>query len=641
MLRLRDGTLLIATGAGLASWGGRQLVRLQGTGLDGIRCNSLAQDSRGDIWVGTRQGVWVGRGGRFEARPVPGKTPGNVYQVLVHGEQVLAAGANGLWSFPVVGPPLPVSGPPGVGDPLRCAAFLPGELYLGTATQGLFVRRGEKWQSLTDQVQGRFIYRLTVAPSGILYVATNDAGLYVRKPGQRTFQHWDTSTGLPSEVVNLAFEDREGGLWVGTDIGGLAHLGGTQVSNYSDKQGLPNSCVFGISPGPTSDSLWVGTLQGLALLEVRPKPQVLEILDQQDGLENGLVWESATTRDGTLWIRTDTGVQYRPKGQKRVLSLKGAPFDSADVFAVRIDEQDRVWVTSSSRRCPVAMLDGSGPWRVWTQTESGVPIPSCRELAGRRAGGVFASAGLTILACDGNTVVEVGTTPGLDPGTGINTLLEDSRGQLWAGGVSGLTVRRTDGKWRTVTEEEGLTSRHIYSAAEDGKGVIWLGTTHGAFRLHPNGRIESVTPDDGLASWEMNEGAIWRDPAGDIWMGTINGLSHCRDVAQAPNQIPARMVVEAAALSGRTVDFPTGLNLDWKSRTVTFRVAVLSFRNRNRVGYRARLEGLESEWLPISRLPELRYTNLPPGSLRLLLQSTNDSGLWSDITALPIRVAPP
>jgi diguanylate cyclase (GGDEF)-like protein len=83
------------------------------------------------------------------------------------------------------------------------------------------------------------------------------------------------------------------------------------------------------------------------------------------------------------------------------------------------------------------------------------------------------------------------------------------------------------------------------------------------------------------------------------------------------------------------------LDLAWKERTLIFNIAVLSFRNRNRTAYRARLDGMEGEWLPLRRFGELRYTNLPAGNLKLLLQPVNESGVWGETVALPIHIRPP
>ena len=119
------------------------------------------------------------------------------------------------------------------------------------------------------------------------------------------------------------------------------------------------------------------------------------------------------------------------------------------------------------------------------------------------------------------------------------------------------------------------------------------------------------------------------------------GLTRFDPAGRHENAVPPRLVVESAGLPTRSIAYPAALDLGWRERTIDFRVAVLAFRNHARAAFRARLDGLENAWLPLRRPGELRYTNLSPGSYRLLLQAANESGVWAEEVALPIRVHPP
>ena len=134
-------------------------------------------------------------------------------------------------------------------------------------------------------------------------------------------EHWGIENGLPSNVISAVLEDRENNVWIGTDIGGLARLSGMAVINHTEKQGLPSACVFGISPGDTPDSLWLGTLRGAVHYQVRPQPRVLEIVRAGDGLGNDWVWKVLRTADGTLWFMTDTALRFRLPGEKTIRPL--------------------------------------------------------------------------------------------------------------------------------------------------------------------------------------------------------------------------------------------------------------------------------------------------------------------------------
>ena len=153
--------------------------------------------------------------------------------------------------------------------------------------------------------------------------------------------------------------------------------------------------------------------------------------------------------------------------------------------------------------------------------------------------------------------------------------------------------------------------------------------------------MEAFTPDDGLAGWETNANGFYCDARGQVWIGTVDGMSQYDPSGRSLNAAPPSLVVESVRLPGRTIDRPRALDLGWRERSPVFSVAVLSFHNRGRAAYRARLEGLEKDWLPVQSPGELRYTNLPPGRLSLVLQPVNDSGVWGETIVLPLRVRPP
>jgi len=139
----------------------------------------------------------------------------------------------------------------------------------------------------------------------------------------------------------------------------------------------------------------------------------------------------------------------------------------------------------------------------------------------------------------------------------------------------------------------------------------------------------------------MNQYGFYCDPRNEVWLGTVSGLSQYAPQSGSESVVPPLLAVEAVDLPGRTVPFPEALDLGWRERTLNFHVAILSFRNKARTVYRARMEKLEDDWTSPRRLSELRYTNMPPGSFTLLVQAANESGAWSEPLRLPIRVRPP
>ena len=650
MLAARDGSLWISTGSGVSRWDRHRLETIDDPAVRRLRCRALAEDIDGRVWIGTDNGLAVWSRERF-AQYHPGGVAGPlVFDILADREGILAAADNGLWRFSGEAEPARVAGPAGI-DPVdyRALAATAEGLWLGTYNEGVWLRNEAGWSKLGGVgAAPRSIYRLTVEPSGALYIATIDNGLFFKRPGQAGLEHWGMENGLPSLVVNTVLEDREKNLWIGTDIGGLARLSSRAVINHTEKQGLPSSCVFGIAPGDTPDSLWLGTLHGAAHYRVRPQPRIIETVGLGDGLDNDWVWRVLRTSDGTLWILTDTALLFRRKGETAVRPLPSDfAFRRAVPYEIALDTEGNLWACGEGKGGGLARRDSSGAWRLWDKDAAGKPLTAVHRLARRKLGGMWlvvkSESGFRIDACDGEKLLSEGSAGPFRADVRISSIMEDSRGRLWVGCDDGLAVREPGGGWRRFgrNEHPGLANRHVYAIGEDWKGTVWVNTARGAYRFLDGGIIEPFTPDDGLADWETNANGFFSDSRGDIWIGTISGLSQFNPTGRAANTEPPRLSVESVRLPGRFLEFPERLDLAWNERTLVFNVAVLAYRNPNRSSYRARMDGMESDWLPLQSPGELRYTNLPAGDLKLLLQPVNESGVWGEAVSLPVRVRPP
>lgn len=634
----REGTLWIGTAAGVARWRNHRLEPFVAAGS--ARCRAIAEDAEGRIWLGTEEGVLRCAGEACAPIPAGASGPMIVYDVLAAPSEVYAATNRGLFRIDGSGGRREEC-PPGLCEGARALAETPEGLWVGTATRGVWLRTGSRWSPVPLLPRGgRAIYRLFNGPSGTLYVATTDSGLFLRRPGSVTFERWSSENGLPSSVVNFAFEDREENVWAGTDIGGLARFRGHLVRNLGRREGLPSQCVFSMSETGGEGDLWIGTLRGAARLGRTPEPHVLEVVGEAEGLANELVFRAESGPDGYLWIWSEGGLQRRRPGATRVEPAdEFASAFSTDVWGFAFDEDGRLWVASRRPEGGLAVRLPDASWRVFDRLPDGTRITLAHAIARRRAGGVWAAFGSRIAACDGETIVPIPDPPIAMSNPYVNKLFEDGKGRLWAASGSGVARLEADGRWTLLTDK--LASPFVYFLGEDRGGTVWVGTTRGVYRLGAGDAVEPFTPDDGLAGWETNINAFLSDRDGVVWIGTVEGLSRYDPAAHRPNAHPPRVVVESAELPGRTVAFPSSLELSWSERSLAFRMAVLSFRSRGRTAYRARLEGLEKDWLPLRRGSELRYTNLPPGQLHLLVQGINESGLWGEVASIPIRVRPP
>ncbi|MBN1197342.1 MAG: diguanylate cyclase [Candidatus Aminicenantes bacterium] len=648
LLTASDNTLWIATVGGVSRWRGHRLEKPDYKGISSVGCRALAEDAQQRIWIGTDKGVVIWSQDVFSRLDIPESETGTVYDILADREGILVAAENGLWRHGHDGKVKSLKLPETVAaDGLRALAVTAEGLWLGTYRNGLWLYDDNGWHQVTGKVSPRSVYRLAVEPSGTLYIATVDNGLFLKRPGKVNLEHWGEENGLPSNLVSVVLEDREDNLWIGTDIGGLARLSGTAVTNHNQNQGLPSACVFGITAGDSPNSLWLGTMRGAVHYQVRPDPRVIEVIDSDSGLDNNWVWKVLQTRDGITWFLTDTALHFRRRGENTARPLPAdVPFPRTNPYDIVLDNQGNLWGCGEWSGGGLARRDAKGVWHVWKQTAEGKPLTKIHRLARSRRGGVFAISRSSFYYCDGKEVVplHMPSPCPLETSVNITAIMEDSSGRLWAGNDAGLAVMEANGDWRLFTKRNhpGFTNHHVFFVGEDWNGQVWVNTARGVFRFDSQYKVTEFNTDDGLADLETNANGFFSDGRGDIWIGTVSGLSQIKQSAREINTKPPQLVLESAVLpKGRILEYPRSLDLKWHDRTLVFHIAVLSFRNRNRAAYRYRMAGMETEWQAQRRLAELRYTNLPAGNMKLLLQPVNESGIWGEVVTIPIRVRPP
>ncbi|GAK59509.1 PAS/PAC sensor signal transduction histidine kinase [Candidatus Vecturithrix granuli] len=115
----------------------------------------------------------------------------------------------------------------------------------------------------------------------------------------------------------------------------------------------------------------------------------------------------------------------------------------------------------------------------------------------------------------------------------IRVIYEDSAGRLWLGTDQGLNL--LDREQGSVRRYQALNNQaaaqpehHIHAITEDAAGNLWLATLgNGLIRFQPAAQTMTPLHDDprqALSALHQNVRALYRDPAGILWIGTDAGL---------------------------------------------------------------------------------------------------------------------
>lgn len=260
---------------------------------------ALFQDREGSLWVGTTGGLDRLRNGKLtHYSTAEGLSHDRVYAVyeqqagtlwiateggglnrLRDGQVSVFTAADGLASDNVV----------------SLAGDRAGDLWIGTVGQGVSVRRGGRFinHGVAQGIQG-LIYALAEGPDGAMWVG-GSAGLGRLRDGQ--FTPLDKDDGLPAEAVRAMLQDRDDGLWIGSNGGGLSLLRQGGFTTWTGADGLGGNFVYALHQDDDG-VLWIGTKDGGLS---RFKQGRLFAFAGRGGMDNTAVYQ-ILEHDGALWL---------------------------------------------------------------------------------------------------------------------------------------------------------------------------------------------------------------------------------------------------------------------------------------------------------------------------------------------------
>ncbi|RMG27828.1 MAG: hypothetical protein D6730_06330 [Bacteroidetes bacterium] len=552
---------------------------------------ALLEDRRGNIWVGTYNGVRLLKAARREQGPfshLPGITDALPFGQI---DALYEDRSGNIW----------IGGPGGcVKVPAGKKAF---QHYRHDAISGQGLANNDVIDLLQDS-------------RGDIWVANYDAGLtriMALPGGQERYEHYlyrpGQVGGLQSGAVICLTEDRFGHIWVGT-FHGLHRLR------------FPS--------GPTGQPVFEHFLHQPA---------------QPGSLLSNYVTDLHEDRQGTLWVingpggiqevvRDKKGIVFRP-----YLHQGSDPFSPLSNWPLSVyeDERGRMWV--NFRRGVSRMYrDSSGrtAFRHLLQPQ-GMQVPQRASLAIRYGD----TAG--VLWAGGNGLVKISLPPGADrppwepgvepvirpvfqyyteaeglPNHTIYGILPDGQGRLWISTNHGLSCFDPRSEtFRNYDQRDGLQSNEFSANAyfRSVQGEMLFGGINGFNRFHPDSIQDFLRPP-ALAITRirvLNEEAVVGQPLAKT--GFV--------LAQAPPYLQQ-------------------FTLSPRDYLLEIHFAALDFVGNGKQQYAYMLEGLDTDWIPSGSRRFATYTNLGPGSYTFRVKASNADGVWNEQgISMAITVKPP
>jgi len=679
-----DGYLWLGTDKGLLRFDGMRSTEspIAGPALANLNIGWLSPASSLGLWVGTHSGLSRVDRDRFMTYPALGKLP---CPVIV---SVLEDPSRGLWMLngcPAVYT-LALLSPAGRLQTFGIRDGLPDQplraLFHGTEGELSIVTTG----AVCHWLPGRTAVCSGAPALNLAAIAEVGDGHLLMADGEKSqifrFSKGQTVPAGP-HIQNAAFSkamlyDRDGNIWVGTLGQGLLRIRGNRVDRFTRTEGLSNNTVSALLEDKEGD-IWVGTARGID----RIRDPKLQLYSTQSGLSNDLVNSVYAGHDGAIWIGTGGGLN-RLAGEQVTVYSQAEGLASPMVLSSYEDASGKLWVATN------AGLVFLGRDRfVEVLTKSGQHLERVYNIAGDPAGTVWLAdsnlglftvrdkvahpvtvalntgdivalsvpqtgeiwlghqhGGITVLGKDSRKHYDGHDGLGSGP---VRALCTDRDGTVWAGTGEGLS-RFRDSRWTTWTTAQGLPEGGVQGIVEDDAGGLWLLTPAGVLQMPLTslegppkalqfllyGRTEGLRLGNG-----MTNPRLARSRDGRIWVCTEDGVAAIDPARMKKNPVPPPVTIEQVIADGKVYDPWLRGEIAFRGHDLQIVYTGVSLMVPERVRFRYRLEGFDSQWTDAGTRRNVSYTNLPPRHYRFQVIACNNDGLWNTAGAdFALRVDP-
>lgn len=641
----KEGGLWIGTGRGLAHWMGDTLITFGPV----ARINRVVTDDDGNAWfTRSRTGDNLGplceaTGSTFlchgvadglsspNAGPLAQDAMGNLWLGLTDAFARWRPGASTTFRVNALATAKGLSGVEAIAIAADGSTWVgmnrPGP---GLGLQHLVNGRLERLVRPNFDSSKLKAVELFVDRAGDLWVGTVDEGIY-RIHGDQ-IDHFDSSAGLSGDSVNGIFEDREGDIWVAT-TSGVDSFRDLPIATFSKREGLSSdqaSSVLAAMDG----TIWIGTVGSLDFMH---DGRVSSILPHH-GLPGQQVTSMLQDHLGNLWVGVDDSLYvYRNSHFSPVPDLEGKPIGFVEYLTE--SENGTVWA-SCVRAAPLHRIVGFRNGKAFQELGAAQTLLSSHLSAA--AGG-----GLWLLLRSGfsryrNGQVDAGIqkqTASIGP---VRDISENGPDSLWLATSVGLAAWR-HGTLRLLTERNGLPCNAIYAMIRDVHRALWLYSHCGLVRVenselerwwaHPDITIQTLALDvfsgaqPALSTFFPR---ATRSPNGRLWFSNDSVVQMIDPDRLYLNQLKPPVHIEQVL--AQDTRYPVGrqIRLPPHTRDIQIDYTALSFVSPQRVQFRVKLDGHDTDWMNVGPRRSAFYTNLNPGTYTFLVRASNNAGVWND-----------
>ena len=477
-------------------------------------------------------------------------------------------------------------------------------------------------------------------------------------------------TSLSENTVKRLMLDKSGNMWIGAYRNGLNQYIERPSGIRTIELGDINTTVEG-----KDGTYWLGT-DNRGIIKYNPETETSELIDKSSGFASNVMVASYCSHDGALWFGTYNGglIEIDPNGRIKNYLVTGADDGllNNNVWSVTEDKWGDIWIGTLGNG--VQRLNRkTGKFRVWSSYNTNLNENFMTTVSWIKKGWLIAghsSYYSLINPVSGKVAnVQIPVVAGQAQAAPSSVcVMEDSRGLIWQGSMSGCCVYNPVSGWQKLLDmNSGLFGSSVVGIVEDHRHTMWIVTEHGVSNVTPQKEedgtwsflVHSFGTKDGLQQGPYNQRSVSVTHDGKVLIGGFNGLDIIDPKLVSSSANKERPIFSGLKLFGQQVevgkeydghvileealDVCKELVLRHDENQFTIQLATDKGEAHNTSRFIYQLEGFSDKWIKTEEVdPNITYMSLHHGSYKLHVRMLNDDGTMGDYEAtLEITITPP
>ncbi|MEG1586574.1 MAG: two-component regulator propeller domain-containing protein [Bacteroidales bacterium] len=524
------------------------------------------------------------------------------------------------------------------------------------------------------------IQAICMVSDSVCIIGTYQHGIYQLTYGEKEFLirriQLENNTFIEQSRLKSLYADKMSNIWVGTTDNGMGYFNLSTPRFNTRFKNQDGSCAYIVAFRVAQDKrLWI-----------QQRNQVLRVYEQEKSTPvfSGFQPFARTIfedKNHNIWIAGKKDLYRLPTGARLPLEAAACriviPDSLADYVSeirdLKEDQYGHIWIGCKTGVLLIKQeLAGCTTFRFYHKFKAFVRNINITKL-------YFEPEKHQVWVCSKDyglflrkynqhgDLIEIGNyADACFPEQSLNSnhvwsIKKSRRGDLWVGTDCGLNrIEKVNGIYQIQTPENisSLKNKRITSILEDKSGFLWLTCGEGLVRFSPeSGSVDTYSEEDGLTNSAL-VGESQLDEAGNIYVGSIDGITYFNPDKIEKNQFKPQVVITGFKVFNKEIKAEEKINgrvllkksilktdqitLKHTENNFLFEFAGIHYNKPNANRYAYKLEGYDKDWVySAADNRTAAYNNLKVGTYTFCIKAANSDQIWSDkIRKVQITILP-